>query len=128
LVASSADGSIFASSDSGAFWTDTHAPSSPWGCLASSSDGCKLVAVVNGGGIYTWQTTPHPLLNFAPSAGGLLLSWIIPSMPFVLQQSSGLDGGWAEVSTTPALNYTNLHYEVSLAKPTGATFYRLVSR
>ena len=49
-------------------------------------------------------------------------------MPFVLQQSSGLDGGWAEVSTTPALNYTNLHYEVSLAKPTGATFYRLVSR
>jgi len=34
-------------------WTQTSAPLNYWQSVASSSDGTKLVAVVNGGFIYT---------------------------------------------------------------------------
>jgi photosystem II stability/assembly factor-like uncharacterized protein len=62
-LASSADGTklavatiydIYTSADSGANWVDQ--PQSGrlnWSCIASSSDGTKLVAVVHGGWIYT---------------------------------------------------------------------------
>ena len=33
-------------------WTLTSAPSNSWSCVASSADGTKLVASVNGGGIW----------------------------------------------------------------------------
>jgi len=119
-------GPIYLSTDSGDTWTQTDAPVTNWAAIASSADGCKLVGAVNGGGIYTWQTTPHPVLKITASGDNLLLFWIVPSFPFVLQQSSGLDGGWSDVLAQPLLNYTNLNYEVSLPKPTGTVFYRLV--
>jgi hypothetical protein len=63
-VASSADGNklvavsvspgrIYTSTNSGASWVSTSAPSLPWQGVASSADGVKLAASVNGGGIYT---------------------------------------------------------------------------
>ena len=39
-------GFIYRSTDSGATWTDTHAPSLSWCALASSTDGTRLVAAV----------------------------------------------------------------------------------
>jgi len=119
------------SAEWGNTWTSNSAPDiCNWNKITSSADGCRLAGCVGwrGGGIYTWQTTPHPVLNVVTHGTSLLLSWVVPSMAFVLQQSSELDAEWADVPTTPVLNYTNLHYEVNLATPNGTVFYRLASR
>jgi len=137
-VDSSADGSKFAavanngfvyiSTNSGIGWLPANAPTANWSSVASSADGCKLAAVVNGGGIYTWQTTPSPKLNITPSGSGLLISWIVPSMPFVLQENFDLaTPNWTDVPTTPTLNFTNLHHEVTVPLSTTNRFYRLRS-
>ena len=84
------------------------------------------MAVVNGGGIYTWQSTPAPALSISVSGGNLLLSWIVPSMPFVLQENSSLaTPNWTNVPTPPTLNLTNLQNQVSVPLPTSNHFYRL---
>jgi len=59
LVAAISGGAIYMSSDSGATWTQTGAPSANWSSVASSSNGTKLVAVVSYGYIYT-STGPLP--------------------------------------------------------------------
>jgi hypothetical protein len=54
------------------------------------------------------------------------ISWIVPSTSFVLQQSSDLTAtNWTDVPTPPALNFTNLHYEVTASPSLGNRFYRL---
>ncbi len=44
-------------------------------------------------------------------------------MTFVLQPI-----GWTDVPTRPTLNYTNLHYEVTMPAPMGSMFFRLTGR
>ena len=135
-VASSADGStlaavatnspIYVSTDSGSSWSPTMSPSLAWHSVASSADGCKLAAVVHGGGIYTWQTTSSPKLNITPSVTGVRISWIVPSMPFVLQETADLNTpDWTAVPMTPILNLTNLHHEVTVPWSGTNRFYRL---
>jgi hypothetical protein len=122
-------GAIYTSTDFGSTWVSNAVPVTNWNCVASSADGRKLVAVVNGDGIYTWQTTPVPVLNIIPSGNNLLLSWTVPSMTFVLQENPDLTTtGWSDVGTSPALSYTNLQFQVTLATPAGTRFYRLVLR
>ncbi|HEV2394293.1 MAG TPA: hypothetical protein VG146_18230, partial [Verrucomicrobiae bacterium] len=88
----------------------------------------KLIAAVNGGGIYTWQSTPTPVLNIKPSGANLLLSWTVPSMNFVLQESPDLTTGiWSNVTAIRTLSYSNLQYQVSLPAPEGGWFFRLIS-
>ena len=127
LVAVSAnEGTIYASINSGLNWTP-FSPAIGWGSVASSADGCKLVATGNGG-IYTWQTTPTPVLSLTPSDSSFLISWIVPSMPFVLQENLDLTTtNWTDVTTTPILNFTNLHHEVSVPLSSTNRFYRLKS-
>ena len=85
-----------------------------------------MVAAANGGGIYTWQTTPHPVLNVTPSGANLLLSWIIPSQPFVLQENADLaTTNWTDVASAPVLNLTNLQNQVTLPLSAAHRFYRL---
>lgn len=144
LVASSADGTrlvaaggangfgsggtISISTDSGATWTGNDSPIATWSSIASSADGHKLVAVVNGGGIWTSQSTPRPVLSIAPAGTNFVLSWIVPSMNFVLQQEADLNApDWTEVTATPTLNFTNLQNQVFLSPPTDNRFYRLRS-
>lgn len=99
-----------------------------WCSVASSADGCKLVAAVSDGGIYTWQTTPTPVLNITPAGSGLLISWIVPSMPFALQETADLNApDWTAVPMAPILNLTNLHHEVTVPLTNGNRFYRLQS-
>jgi hypothetical protein len=120
---------IFSSADSGTTWSQDNAPVTNWCSVACSADGCKLVAAVNGGGLYTWQTVPAPKLRAAFSFDTILLSWVLPSTKLVLQQAPDLTSGkWAAVAVTPALNYTNLQYQVSIPKPQGMMFYRLASQ
>lgn len=115
---------IYTSTNSGVSWIDTHAPNKDFRSVAYSADGNKLVASVYDGAIYTLQTAPTPCLNIASSSTNLVLSWIIPSTNFVMQQSSDL-ASWSNVTNTPVLNLTNLENEVVLSPSNSSGFYRL---
>ena len=91
-----------------------------------SADGNEFVASMGGspsspGGIYVSQTTPAPVLNL--SALDNVISWIIPSLDFNLQESPDLMN-WTDVTNPPALNLTNLQNQVTLPPPTGNSFFR----
>ena len=140
-VASSADGtklviggsSIYTSSDSGLTWVSNSAPISSWPVpalspIASSADGCKMFAVRYGSpGIWTCQIAPAPTLNINSFASTrAVLSWLVPSTNFVLQQNSDLSTtNWTDVTNTPTLNFTNLKNQISLPLPAANVFYRL---
>ena len=126
LVAVAGDGSIYISADGGVNWEPINAPNANWSGVASSADGSKLVAVANGGGIYTRQTTPRPALNITSSGNGLLVSWVIPSMNFQLQENSDLaTTNWTDVVIAPVLNFTNLQNQVTFPLANANRFYRL---
>jgi hypothetical protein len=131
VVGAYAGGPIFTSDDSGVRWEQTDAPVTNWISVASSADGSRLAVTVgdilwNSGGIYTRQTMPRPKLNIAASGSGLLLSWIVPSMPFVLQENANLNTtDWIDVPTQPTLNLSNLNHEVSVPLSNTNRFYRL---
>jgi uncharacterized repeat protein (TIGR03803 family) len=139
-VASSADGSklaavsdvasplgvIITSTNSGATWTTNAVPFLDWNAVALSADGAELVATVgypSTGPIYVSQTTPVPVLNL--SAPDNVISWIIPSLDFTLQQSPDLMN-WTDVTNQPALNLTNLQNQVTLPSQDGSSFFRLM--
>lgn len=131
-VASSADGSklvsangvgIYTSMNSGVTWISNNVPSAVWRSVASSSDGCKMIAG-RSSGIWAVQTTPTPQLNLTPSPTNFVISWIIPSTNFVLQQSSDLIS-WSSITDTPTLNLTYLNNELSISPTIGIGFYRL---
>ena len=65
------------------------------------------------------------MLNITPSGGSLVISWVVPSMTFVLQENGDFTTHWTEVTPTPILNLTNLHYEVSVPLSSTSRFYRL---
>jgi hypothetical protein len=99
-----------------------------WHGVASSADGGKVVAInASPGTIWTSQTTPTPQLSIAPSNPALKISWLAPSLNFVLQQSPDLSG-WTDVTDTPVLNLTNLQAEIVLPATNSTAFYRLESR
>jgi hypothetical protein len=134
-IACSADGTklvivgdtqIQTSTDSGMTWVTNNAPSG-WYGVASSADGCKLVAANRFFmGIWVGQTTPSPQLNLQPTNGMLALSWIVPSTNFVLQQNLDLTmTNWVTLTNTPALNLTNLHNETALSPSSDGGFFRL---
>jgi hypothetical protein len=129
MAATIFEGGIFISTNSGKIWTWTgsSAPPSYWGGIAFSADGANMVAAVGPeakGGIYIRKSIVMPQLNIAHSTTNLLLSWIIPSTNFVMQQSSNLIS-WSTVTNTPTLNLTNLQNQVTLALSNKSGFYRL---
>jgi hypothetical protein len=117
---------IYVSTNFGATWAASVSPSTNWTAIAASADGSKLVAVVNGGGIWVSQTTSSPSVNITPANGCLALSWIVPSTNFLLQQNADLAAtNWIDVPNTPALNLTNLQLELTVLPTNGQGFYRL---
>jgi len=121
-------GGIYTSADSGASWVSNNVPSGAWTCAAMSADGNEIIASIGApssiGGICVLQTTPRPVLNLTHASGEFILSWIIPSMNFGLQQ--GLDlSSWSAVTNFPVLNLTNLQDQVILPPATGSSFFRL---
>lgn len=136
-IASSADGSklvaastisvgaIYTSTNSGNTWSPTHlSQAGIWKAVASSADGNRLVAVANGGGIWTFQSTPNPQLKISLADTNAKLSWIVPSTNFVLQQSADLVL-WNDVTNPPTFNPTNLQNEINLPPTDTSGFYRL---
>jgi hypothetical protein len=135
-VCSSADGNTLAvkgfdtwvSTDSGQSWELTDLKTKWVTCLASSADGCRLIAASQMTGIFVRETTPRPVLKMKLGSEAVHLSWIVPSRPFELQQTSSLDDGWTVVAYRPTLNYTDLHHEVTLPASSGQVFYRLIMK
>jgi hypothetical protein len=142
-VASSVDGTLLAalpsgttfdiealiSTNAGLSWSNSQVCVGGWTnpcCIASSADGRKVAVAIHYSGIFTYQTTPAPVLNLVSSGDNIVLSWIVPSKNFVLQQSSDLSA-WSPLGVTPVLNYTNLHYEVTVLRTGDQRFYRLAS-
>jgi hypothetical protein len=135
-VAASADGIILAAASSLAsfslstngVWATNVAPGYIVS-LASSADGGQLVAAVGAspqGGIYILQTTRSPLLSLTATSNDLILSWLVPSTNFALQQCSDL-ASWTDLSNTPSLNLTNLNFQVMLTPSNSSGFYRLAT-
>jgi hypothetical protein len=121
-------GPIYTSADSGLTWVSNRAPVALWSAVASSADGSKLVATVDGGGIYTFQSTPAPQLKIVSSGGEIILSWIAPSANFTLQQNSDLTTtNWMDVTNASTLNLSTLQDEIVLPAPATGTFYRLTT-
>ena len=128
LAAVASSGDVYTSTNGGVAWTPNIVTNANWSGIASSADGAKLVAVASGGGIYTWQTTPTPTLNINRTGEDLQISWLIPSMSFVLQQSADLGStNWTAVESALIVNLTNLQNQVTLSPPSHPTFYRLSS-
>lgn len=58
-----------------------------------------------------------------------MVSWVIPTIDFVLQQNSDVTTtNWATVTTPPTLNSTNVRYQVTVPARLGPAFYRLISQ
>ena len=136
-VASSADASTLAavevgviciSRDSGAAWTMTNPPSgnSYWNCVAASADGNRLFAGISFGGIHTSQTPAAPRLDITSAGANPVISWIIPSMEFGLQESPDLNStNWTDVPMQPTV--VNYQKQLILTPQSGNHFYRLKS-
>ncbi len=133
-VAISADGTklfmtdgtnVYRSTDSGATWINTDAPTAGLGATACSADGTQLfAAAVRNGGIYVWQAVASsPQLSISLTQAGVQVSW--PALASsILQQNSDLrSGNWTPAALTPIL--TNGQYQVVLPTTNGSTFYRL---
>ena len=136
-VASSADGSklaatsvaaIYISTNSGNTWAPIVVGEGDWFWIASSADG-NILATVNEqtDSILVTKFTPTPCLNIATSNGNVVLSWIVPSINLVLQQSPNLPTTrWANMAY--ALTLTNLQYQTWVSPASGNMFFRLTSQ
>jgi photosystem II stability/assembly factor-like uncharacterized protein len=130
MVASAYGTPFYLSTDCGASWSTSSAPTNfAWQAVALSADGNNLAAAAYGHGIWISQTTSSPKLNLTTSSNQLALSWTVPSTNFVLQQSSDLTAvNWVTLTNTPALNFTNLNDEVRLSATNASGFFRLVTQ
>lgn len=124
-------GVLYSSDDSGNTWVTNNVPSGNWNYVASSADGNVLAAVDSSGsepGLWTSQTSTAPNLNVAVRNNNLTLSWIVPSINFLLQQNSDLTtADWTDVTNAPVLNPMNLQEEVTLPLTNNNCFYRLAT-
>ncbi len=125
LVAASAGGGIYLSTNSGATWTLTTASTANWGALASSADGIKLVAAVqfvngdfeshnpapmylSGDSGLTWVQSSAPSniwYSVASSADGTSLAAVAYGDGIYMSANSGVS--WTRV-TAPTNSWTSI--------------------
>jgi hypothetical protein len=146
-------GPVLVSEDSGASWLEP--PGAPdlaswpggvppgttnslaqWTGLALSADGSRLTGVFMDGccvsyhpGLVAQQVALAPVIDIGVAARQLVVSWVVPSVHFELQQSSDIGAAsWTNVAAAPVLNYSTLREEVTVPSSGQQMFYRLVSR
>ena len=142
-IACSADGSkltavglnypnyiVYSSTNSGVSWVSNNLPNLYWSHVSESADGgVRFLSAAYTGDIFKSQMVYPPKLKVSNSTGLLVLSWIVPSTSFILQQNADLSApNWVNVAAPPVVNYATLTYEVSVTPPAGPMFYRLVSQ
>ena len=88
-----------------------------------SADATKFAALANGN-IYLSEPNPSPTLSLTQSGANAVLSWMVPTSNFLLQQSSDL-ANWSTITNAPTLNITNLQNQLTLPLSQTQTFYRL---
>jgi len=129
LAAVAGTGQVFASKDSGSTWFPLGAPARAWTSIDSSADGSRLVLGTRYDVHFAYSETPTPRLSLDSPSQNMLLSWTIPSLSFVPQQTSDLESGnWGDVPAKPTLNLVKLRQELNLPVSPGPVFYRLISR
>jgi hypothetical protein len=122
------DGALFTSTNRGLTWQSQVVLLSTPRKLASSADGATIF-LSSGRDIAMLQTMPTPVIEATIRNQQLALSWIVPSAPFVLQQTSDLrTPQWTDVPKSPVLIFTNLHFQVSVPASNPAAYYRLSSQ
>jgi hypothetical protein len=130
------NGSTYISTNSGGTWVqDTPAPGLSLRAICVSADGSKLAAVSQSGDesggegeIYFSQPSFTPILNFTLVSGQPMLSWVVPSTDFILQENSNLvTTNWSTVTNVPGLNLGNLNGSVILSPSNSSGFYRLAT-
>lgn len=120
--------SLFCSTDAGATWVSEQAADTNWQCVAISADGSIKAGVVNNGGIYLARATPSPRLNLVKNQTQLLLSWIVSSTNFDLEERTDLTAGaWNPLTNTPVLDLTNLMYQERMVRTNADDFFRLTT-
>ena len=128
---SSALGRLYLSTDAGATWHPTNTLLAHWSSVAASADGSKLLAAENGGHIHTLHLSPvtlSPSLYIRPSGTNTVISWLVPSLSFTLQQNTDVtSSNWINVTAAPVLNTTDLHNEVTVPSTLGNAYFRLSS-
>ena len=134
LVAASYNGSagqIYTSADAGANWTLNTIDSQAWTQVAMSADAGFMVAAASGSGpapLYSSRIVVAPTLNIDISNTNVLVSWLVPSADFLLQQNTNLAStNWETLTNQASLNLGNLHDELYLAPTNSARFYRLTT-
>lgn len=136
-IASSADGRkllasaagwLYTSTDSGLTWKSNYVTPGTWSSSASSADGNLRLTASPSGSIAMSRSSAQPILHIGSFPGAAIVSWTVPSVNFVLQGSTTCEAGWTDVGTPPALNFTNLRYEVAIPPTNAAGFYRLEPR
>jgi hypothetical protein len=126
---------VYFSSDSGTNWSLSNTPNGDSGPIACSADGTQFAMVPYESGLIDIlhfplppppPTTVMPLLGMTSSSNQRVVSWLVPSTSFVLQQNLDLTTtNWTDVPTPPTLNFTNLNYHVTVSPTNGQSFYRL---
>lgn len=121
-------GVTYLSTNLGANWTTSYAPSKTWRAITLTADGAKLLAVVNSSlqgysdGIYLWSP---PLLGHANVSGNLVLSWPTNGTVFNLQVSSDLTTWLAATNVSVVTNAQN---QVIVSPGDSNGFFRIVSQ
>jgi photosystem II stability/assembly factor-like uncharacterized protein len=133
LVAVPYQGPIYASTNAGVTWQTTN-PSSTnhWFAAIASADGGISVALgydwknAKPGFIHLSQSIFLPRLNLTLSGGDAILSWVIPSADFTLQESGDLStANWTEVGQNPTIDITTLQNQVRTSLHLNNRYYRL---
>jgi hypothetical protein len=116
--------SMYSSSNSGSTWISNSAPTGvQWKALASSADGNKLFAAVNGGGIYTYQIAPA--LTITGTNNNSVVSWPDSATGYTLQQNPHLHPtNWVTVTNIPISD--GMKKEVIIPQTVDSMFFRLV--
>jgi hypothetical protein len=135
-VACSADGTrlaaisyfgVFLSTNSGATWSAENTFGLAIDGIAMSADGHRWMAHSAGlNRLFLGTSTPAPILQIVQTNAALSISWVVPSSPFVLQQSTAMNpGNWTAYPDAPTLNPTTLRNEITIPATNNSTFLRL---
>jgi hypothetical protein len=119
---------VYTSSDGAVTWSANFSPGQWYGGTVSA-DGCEAIVEGGAAGTPMGRTVPSPQLSIQMTNPMPVISWLLPSTNFVLQQNLDLSTtNWLPISAIPTLNFTNLQQQVSVPAITSNAFFRLIAQ